>query len=97
VLVPDEERGALAVALATQLGRGDRQVRLSLSRALAALGDVVEPILRTAMTHHDPAVRVHAGATQRLLVDPDAGFDLAVDEARRVFALGRQPEETTAC
>lgn len=97
VLVPDEEKEALAVELTTQLGRGDRQVRLSLSRALAALGDVVEPILRTAMTHHDPTVRAHAGATQRLLVDPDAGFDLAVDEARRVFALGPPARETTAC
>ncbi|NBH04716.1 HEAT repeat domain-containing protein, partial [Amycolatopsis sp. SID8362] len=33
VLVPEGERGALAVDLAAQLGRGDRAVRLSLSRA----------------------------------------------------------------
>uniref|UniRef100_UPI0018EEBF30 HEAT repeat domain-containing protein n=1 Tax=Micromonospora sp. S4605 TaxID=1420897 RepID=UPI0018EEBF30 len=97
VLVPDEEKGALAAELATQFGRGDRQVRLSLSRALAALGDVVEPILRTAMAHHDPTVRAHAGATERLLRDPDAGFDLAVDEARRVVALGPHREETSEC
>ncbi|SCG38230.1 HEAT repeat-containing protein [Micromonospora echinaurantiaca] len=97
VLVPDEEKGALAAELATQFGRGDRQVRLSLSRALAALGDVVEPILRTAMAHHDPTVRAHAGATERLLHDPDAGFDLAVDEATRVVALGPHREETSEC
>ncbi|WP_449560160.1 HEAT repeat domain-containing protein [Micromonospora echinaurantiaca] len=97
VLVPDEEKGALAAELATQFGRGDRQVRLSLSRALAALGDVVEPILRTAMAHRDPTVRAHAGATERLLRDPDAGFDLAVDEARRVVALGPHREETSEC
>ncbi|MFG2104387.1 HEAT repeat domain-containing protein [Micromonospora echinaurantiaca] len=97
VLVPDDEKGALAAALATQFGRGDRQVRLSLSRALAALGDVVEPILRTAMAHHDPTVRAHAGATERLLRDPDAGFDLGVDEARRVVALGPHREETREC
>lgn len=97
VLVPDEEKGALATALATQFGRGDREVRLSLSRALAALGDAVEPILRTAMAHHDPTVRAHASATERLLRDPDAGFDLAVDEAKRVVALGPHQEETSAC
>ncbi|WP_198414184.1 HEAT repeat domain-containing protein [Micromonospora phaseoli] len=97
VLVPDGEKEALATKLAAQFGRGDREVRLSLSRALVALGDVVEPVLRAAMTRHDPAVRAHAGATERLLRDPDAGFDLAVDEARRVFALGPDREETQAC
>ncbi|MFG2045123.1 HEAT repeat domain-containing protein [Dactylosporangium sp. NPDC048998] len=97
VLVPDGEKEALAAELAAQFGRGDREVRLSLSRALVALGDVVEPVLRTAMTRHDPTVRAHASATERLLRDPDAGFDLAVDAARRVVALGPQREETTAC
>jgi HEAT repeat protein len=97
VLVPEEEKEALAAELAAGFGRGDREVRLSLSQALVALGDVVEPVLRTAMTHHDPAVRAHASATQRLWRDPDAGFDLAVDEARRVVALGPDREETSAC
>jgi HEAT repeat protein len=97
VLVPDAEKEALAADLAAQLGRGDREVRLSLSRALVALGDVIEPVLRQALTHHDPAVRAHAAATERLLRDPDAGFDLAVDEARRVVALGPDWEETPAC
>lgn len=97
VLVPDGEKEALAAELAAQLGRGDREVRLSLSRALVALGDVVEPVLATAMTHHDPMVRAHASATKRLLRDPDAAFELAVDEARRVVALGPDREEATAC
>ncbi|MFV2102337.1 HEAT repeat domain-containing protein [Micromonospora sp. LOL_024] len=97
VLVPEGEQQVLATELATQLGRGDREVRLSLSRALVAFGDVVEPVLRAAMTQHDPTVRAHAGATERLLRDPDAGFDLAVDEARRVFALGLEGEEPPEC
>jgi len=73
VLVPEEAKAGLAAELAAELGRGDRQVRLSLSRALVALGDVVEPVLQTAMTSHDPAVRAHADATERLLRDPEAG------------------------
>ncbi|WP_406233256.1 HEAT repeat domain-containing protein [Nocardia sp. NBC_01009] len=97
VLAPDGEKEGLATELATQFGRGDRDVRLSLSRALVALGDVIEPILQAAMASHDPAVHAHASATRRLLHDPDAGFDLAVDEARRVVALGPDQEEATAC
>ncbi|MFF0456025.1 HEAT repeat domain-containing protein [Nocardia africana] len=97
VLVPDADKQALAEILATQFGRGDREVRLSLSRALVALGEVIEPVLRSAMTNPDPVVRAHARATEVLLRDPDASFDLAVDEARRVRALGPEREESTAC
>ncbi len=97
VLVPDRDRGELAVKLAAQFGRGDRDTRLSLSRALVALGDVIEPVLRTAVAAADPAVRAHARATERLLHDPDAGFDLAVDEAKRVVALGPERAGGAAC
>ncbi len=97
VLVPDEEKATLAAELATQLGRGDREMWLSLSRALIALGDVVEPMLHTAMTRHGLTVRTHARATQRLLHDPDVAFNLAVDEARRSVAFGRHQQETTGC
>lgn len=96
VLAPEEERGALAGELATQLGRGDREVQLSLSRAFVALGEPAEPVLDAAVVDKNPAVRAHASATQRLLRDPDAGFDLAVDAARRVVALGPDGEEA-AC
>ena len=97
VLVPAGEREGLAAELAAQLGRGDRDVQLSLSRALVALGDVIEPALRTGLASDDPTVRAHARATERLLSDPDAGFDLAVDEAKRVDALGPGRVEETAC
>lgn len=97
VLAPAEAGPALAAELATQLGRGDREVRLSLSRALAALGEAAEPVLAAATANNDPEVRAHAQATQRLLHDPDAGFDLAVDEAKRVVALGPEAEEANTC
>jgi HEAT repeat protein len=88
VLVPEGEESGLAMVLATQLGRGERETQLSLSRALVALGEVVLPALRGATT--DPArhVRTHALATERLLRDPDAGFEFAIEEAKRVVALG---------
>lgn len=88
ILAPAEERKGLAADLAAQLGRGDRSVQLSLSRALIALGELIEPALQAALTSGNPKVRAHARATQRLLRNPDAGFDLAVDEAKRIAALG---------
>ncbi|WP_331772097.1 HEAT repeat domain-containing protein (plasmid) [Embleya sp. NBC_00888] len=93
VLVPEGEEPALAAVLATQLGRGERETRLSLSRALIALGEAIVPILRAAMTVLDPDVRRHAIATERLLRDPDAGFEFATEEAKRVVALGRAGRE----
>jgi HEAT repeat protein len=97
VLVPAGERTALAAELAGQLGRGDRTVQLSLSRALAALGEVSEPTLQAGLASADPAVRAHARATERLLHDPDAGFDVAVDEADRIVALGPERTGGAAC
>ncbi|GGV10239.1 HEAT repeat domain-containing protein [Streptomyces spectabilis] len=88
VLVPHGEEPALAAVLATQLGRGERETQLSLSRALVALGDAVLPVLRPATTAPDLRVRTHALATQRLLRDPDAGFEFAIEEAKRILALG---------
>jgi HEAT repeat protein len=93
VLVPDDEGPALAAVLSAQLGRGERETQLSLSRALIALGEMILPVLRAATTDPDPRVRAHAFATERLLRDPDAGFEFAIEEAKRVVALGRAGQE----
>ncbi|MFH8774005.1 HEAT repeat domain-containing protein [Streptomyces sp. NPDC017958] len=93
VLVPEGEESALAEVLATQLGRGERETRLSLSRALVALGEAIVPALRSATAAPDPRMRAHALATQRLLRDPDAGFEFAIEEAKRVVALGGSGQE----
>lgn len=90
ILVPDGEKARLAAELATEFGRGDRNRRLSLSRALVALGDACEPALRKASESRDDAVRAHALATERLRRDPEAGFDVTADEAKRIVALGPQ-------
>lgn len=92
-LVPDGEEPQLAAALATQLGRGGPETQLSLSRALTALGEAMLPTLHAAITDPDPRVRHHAIATQRLLRDPDTGFEFAVEEAKRVVALGGTSRE----
>jgi len=94
-LVPeDEETGHLVDELVMQLGRGGPDVQLSLSRALVDLGDVIEPALEKAAANPDPAVAAHARATVLLLQDPQIGFDAAIDEAKRVVALG--PERAAA-
>jgi HEAT repeat protein len=92
ILVPDERKNELAEALATQFGRGDRDVQLSLSRALVALGaEVVGPILLKAMASDVAGIRAHASATERLQGDPSGGVELNVHEAKRQFALKDRP------
>ncbi|MFJ4322529.1 HEAT repeat domain-containing protein [Streptomyces tricolor] len=93
-LVPEDEENELADELVRQLGRGDRSVQLSLSRALVDLGDVTRPALEKAAEDPDPAVAAHARATELLRQNPQTGFDAAVEEARRVVALG--PERAAA-
>ncbi|MGI5164296.1 HEAT repeat domain-containing protein [Spirillospora sp. CA-253888] len=87
-LVPEGEEQELAEVLATQFGRGERETQLSLSRALIGLGEVIVPILRDAATAPEPHVRRHAIATERLLRDPEIGFEFAIEEAKRTVALG---------
>ncbi|GAA4783226.1 HEAT repeat domain-containing protein [Streptomyces ziwulingensis] len=93
VLVPEGAETGLAAVLATQLGRGARETQLSLSRALVALGAAVLPALRAAAAASAPDRRAHALATERLVRDPDAGFEWAIEEAKRVVALGGSGRE----
>jgi HEAT repeat protein len=88
VLVPEGAEPELAGRLSTQLGRGGRETQLSLSRALIALGRAAGPVLDAAMSDPDPRVRAHVLATEQLRRDPEAGFESAIREAKRVVALG---------
>lgn len=97
ILVPAEGREALATDLAMQLGRGERSVQLSLSRALVALGDHAGPAVQARLADPNPAVRAHARATEQLLGDPDAGFDPDIAEAKRIVALGPERAGPPAC
>jgi len=90
-LVPHGQEKDLAQELVAQLGRGNQEMQLSLSRALVALGEeVVGPALRKALANGDPSIHAHARATERLLRDPNAGSESAVNEAKRIFALGKE-------
>lgn len=91
LLAPDEQRAWLVDELISQLGTGTRTRQRSLSRALATLGDAAMPALDAARDGRDVAVREHAVATQLMLDDPEAGFDEAMFEARKVVALGDRP------
>ncbi|MFZ2177783.1 MAG: HEAT repeat domain-containing protein [Rhodococcus sp. (in: high G+C Gram-positive bacteria)] len=94
-LVPPGEEGELAADLATALGRGDRQMQQSLSRALGTLGEAAAPILDAAMTSPDPCVRAHAEATERLRRDPESGFTLSLEMAKSVAVTGPNTEKET--
>ncbi|MEE8867350.1 MAG: HEAT repeat domain-containing protein [Acidipropionibacterium acidipropionici] len=87
-LVPDGGQEALARRLATQLGRGDRGMRLSLGMALLGLGEASRPVLDEVAAEGGRRARVHARAVLTMLDDPDTAFDDAVEEAKRVYALG---------
>jgi hypothetical protein len=91
-LVPDAERAALAAALARHLGQGDIETRRSLSRAFVQIGEDARVAVDAAVESDDEAVRVHALATRALMDDPDAGFEGAVDHARRVNAQRNAPD-----
>lgn len=86
-LVPEGHEADLAATLSTQFNRGGPEVQLSLSRAFATLGEAAFPVVEQAKNDPDPAVRAHAIATERLMQNPDEGFDTAIKAAKRLAAL----------
>lgn len=89
-LVPGESRHELASFLVTQLGRGDVEMQKSLSRALVSLGEDVVSVVDGSVEAEEETVRAHALATVEMFHDPYAGFAHALNEAKRVVALGSE-------
>ena len=87
-LVPDDEKPQLATELVKELGRGDAGVRMALSVALLSLDDAGVPAVQAAMKSQDDAVAEHARATELMRTRPELAFDSAVEEAKRIVALG---------
>lgn len=85
-LAPLEARGELAEVLATQFGRGDRDMRRSLSLAFVELGTHGAAATYWASESSLPKVSAHAIATQHLVDNPEDSFDAAQAEAERVLA-----------
>lgn len=77
-LAPHDEHGALARELVRELGRGDLDVKRSLSRSLVELGEAALPALDavTIEVAADSDIARHARATLRLIDDPEASFVL---------------------
>ncbi|MGG7464766.1 HEAT repeat domain-containing protein [Plantibacter sp. YIM 135347] len=69
-------------------GAGAGAAPAAATAAAAAIASVVE----RAKADPDPAVRIHAAATERLMHDPDEGFDAAMSEARRAAAVSGTPQ-----
>jgi len=93
VLVPEDEKASLAEELTRQLGRGDRSVQLSLSRALIDLVEFADPVLEKAAQSLNPKVAAHARATELLRQDPERGFAEAIFEARLMLTPGASSAE----
>jgi len=79
----EAERTQLAELLGRQLGRGDREVRRALSRALVQLGPAATAVLRRATGSPDPEVAEHARTALLLAHDPQAAFAFDVQAAER--------------
>lgn len=87
-LVPGDQRERLARRLAGQLGRGDHTMQLSLARAYLELGEAGGDALAEVAGSGTSGPALHAEAIQRLIADPDLGFDAAREEALRVWVMG---------
>jgi hypothetical protein len=97
-LVPTEQRAALAHELIHELGRGDKHLQRSLSRALLMLGDdAVAQLEAAAARHTDPAARIHACASLRLIADPEGAFVLDPTDAERAGATLPEADASASC
>jgi HEAT repeat protein len=88
VLVSEGRENELAAELAIELGRGDRDLQRSLSRAMISLDEAILPFLDAAMAGPNPSVRAHAKATERLRLDPESEFTITADDAQRIVNAG---------
>lgn len=75
-LAPEHAHAWLVAELITELGRGNFEVKRSLSRALAELGDAAVNAVKGCTLHADSFVAQHAAATLQLIEDPESTFTL---------------------
>lgn len=83
-LVSEDGIDELSRTLFTQLGRGNFEVQLGLSRALCRLGKVIIPALIVATRSSDDAIKHHAQFTARLFKKPEFQGRFGVEFAKRI-------------
>ena len=83
-LVSEDGIDELSRTLFTQLGRGNFEVQLGLSRALCRLGKVIIPALIVATRSSDEAIKHHAQFTARLFKKPEFQCRFGVEFAKRI-------------
>ena len=83
-LVSEEGIKQLSEILFTQLGRGNYEVQLGLSRALCRLGKVVIPSLVTATRSTNKGVKLHAQFTARLYKKPELQSRFGIEFSKRL-------------
>ena len=83
-LVSEDGIDELSRTLFTQLGRGNFEVQLGLSRALCRLGKVIIPALIVATRSSDEAIKHHAQFTARLFKKPEFQGRFGVEFAKRI-------------
>lgn len=87
ILAPKEDREHVAQVLVDQLGRGNHDLQLSLSRAIIALGDDATEALEKRMKQGNKKARTHALATEQMRCNPEKGFEMALSEAKKKIIL----------
>ena len=83
-LVSDDGVEELSNTLFTQLGRGNYEVQLGLSRALCRLGKTVIPALVAATRSTDKGIKLHAQFTARLYKKPELQSRFGVEFSKRL-------------
>jgi HEAT repeat protein len=91
LLVPDSDVPNLITILFTQLGRGNAEVQMALSRALCFVGEPVKAPLEEVMKSSQPEIRLHAELTLKLLKNPELNHDFAMEFALRIDILKNAP------
>jgi hypothetical protein len=90
-LSPESVQLTLAAKLAQLLGKGDEDFKLSLSRALAQIGEKAKIPLVDAAKSETDEISTHAKFTLALIDDPELGERYSIDFATKLDLLNGAP------
>jgi HEAT repeat protein len=91
-LSPESVQLTLATKLCQRLGKGDHDFKLSLSRALAQIGEKAQiPLVDLAKSETDE-ISTHAKFTLALIENPELGESYSINFARKLDLLTGAPK-----